>query len=195
MKITFSLRSPMQRTMLALCLAGLAGCGLFAALYHANRASWLLSCAISFGMVAYHMLIRFAAPCLLRLLHRGRYDWRSPWFRPRAWEAEMYRRLGVQRWKALMPTWDPEEFSLESNSLAEIASNMCHAEAVHELIMLLSFTSLLFAIPFGSFGVFLVTAVLAAAFDSVFVVMQRYNRPRITAILERRERRAQKRQA
>ena len=68
---------------------------------------------------------------------------------------------------------------------------MCHAELVHEVIVALSFTALLPAIPFGEFPVFLITAVLAAAFDSMFVMVQRYNRPRIVMILGRRAKRTQ----
>ena len=64
---------------------------------------------------------------------------------------------------------------------------MCGAEIVHEIIMVLSFLPLL-AIPvFGAFPVFLITSVLAALFDGVFVMAQRYNRPRLVRILEKKE--------
>ena len=80
-------------------------------------------------------------------------------------------------------TYDPREFSLEMHSMEEIVNNMCHAEAVHELIVLLSFTSLFFVIPFGAFPVFLITAILAAAFDLTFFIIQRYNRPRVMRLI------------
>ena len=80
-------------------------------------------------------------------------------------------------------TYDPREFSLEMHSMEEIVNNMCHAEAVHKLIALLSFTSLFFVIPFGAFPVFLITAILAAAFDLTFVIIQRYNRPRVMRLI------------
>ena len=176
--------------MTAICVIGLAGCGAFGGLYAAGGAKWMYTCAISFGMVAYHMLIRFLSPVILLAVFRRKYDYRWWWFRPRRWEAGLYRRLRVQGWKAGIPSWDPDQFSLEKHTLREIAVNMCHAEAVHELIVALSFTSLLFAIPFGELAAFLITAVLASLVDCVFIVLQRYNRPRITAILDRRERRA-----
>lgn len=182
--------SPMPGTMAAICVIGLVGCGVFGGLYAADGAGWMYTCAISFGMVAYHMLIRFLSPVILLAVFRRKYDCRWWWFRPRRWEAGLYRRLNVQGWKAGIPSWDPSQFSLEEHSLQEIAVNMCHAEAVHELIVVLSFTSLLFAIPFGALAAFLITAVLAALVDCVFIVLQRYNRPRITAILDRRAQRA-----
>lgn len=57
-----------------------------------------------------------------------------------------------------------------------------------ELIVVLSFTSLLFAVPFGAFWVFLITAVLAALLDSTFVLLQRYNRPRMVRLMEKQKR-------
>lgn len=181
--------SPMPGAMLTALAASAAVCLLLGCLYHVHQADWMLSCAITCGMIAYHLLIRFAAPVLLEAVTRKRYDHSSRWFREKPWEPALYRRLGVQRWKGHVVSFDPSEFSMKVHTLEEIVRNMCHAEAVHELIILLSFTSLFFAIPFGAFWAFLITAVLAAMVDGVFVVMQRYNRPRIVAILERQKRR------
>lgn len=186
------IRSPLMRTMLTVLGVSLAGTAAFGALYHRLGAGWLLSCAITFGTAAYHMLIRFIAPVIVLAVFRRRYNVHHWWFRTRAWEMRLYDRIGVQRWKSRVPAWDPSQFSLEKHSLHQIALNMCHAELVHEFIVVLSFTSLLLAIPFGAFPVFLITAVLAAAFDSIFVMVQRHNRPRIVAILDRRLLRAQR---
>lgn len=181
--------SPLMRTMFIVLGVGLAGMVVFGALYHWLDAGWLFSCAITCGTTAYHILLRLFAPVIVLAVFRRRYDVHHWWFRTRTWEMRLYDRLGVQQWKSHVPTWDPGQFSLEKHSLQEIAQNMCHAELVHEFIVVLSFTSLLLAIPFGSFPVFLITAVLAAAFDSMFVMVQRYNRPRIVMILDRRARR------
>ena len=53
-----------------------------------------------------------------------------------------------------MMTYDPSQFSFKRHSMKQIVLNMCHAELVHELIIVLSFTSLFFAIPFGALPVF-----------------------------------------
>lgn len=183
-------RSPMKRTMLTVLAISLAGTAVFGALHCWLGSGWLLSCAITCGTTAYHILLRLLTPLIVAALFRRRYNVHHWWFRTRAWEMCLYDRIGVQGWKSRVPTWDPGQFSLEEHSLQEIALNMCHAEVVHEFIMALSFTSLLLAIPFGAFPVFLITAVLAAAFDSMFVMVQRHNRPRIVTILDRRARRA-----
>jgi len=59
---------------------------------------------------------------------------------------------------------------------------------VHEVIVALSFVPVIFSVWFESFGVFLITSVLAAGFDMMFVIMQRYNRPRLVRLLEKAER-------
>ena len=182
--------SPMKRTMLTVLAVSLAGTAAFGALHCWLDAGWLLSCAITCGTIAYHILLRLFTPVIVLALFRRRYNVHHRWFRTQAWEMRLYDRIGVQKWKTLVPTWDPEQFSLEKHSLHQIALNMCHAEIVHEFIVVLSFSSLLLAIPFGAFPVFLITAVLAAAFDSMFIMVQRHNRPRIVMILDRRARRA-----
>lgn len=182
--------SPMKRTMLTVLAVSLAGTAAFGALHGWLDAGWLLSCAITCGTIAFHILLRLFAPVIVVAVFRRRYNVHHWWFRTRAWEMRLYDRIGVQQWKSRVPTWDPGQFSLEKHSLHQIALNMCHAEIVHEFIVVLSFTSLLLAIPFGAFPVFLITAVLAAAFDSMFIMVQRHNRPRIVMILDRRARRA-----
>lgn len=181
--------SPMPSLMKGILAGTLVGCGIFAVLYRIWQHGWLLSCAITCGMFAYHIAIRFLAPVVLDILFHRRYDYRAAWFQPRRWEASFYEFLRLKAWKAQVMTYDPREFSLKLHTPEEVVRNMCHAEAVHELIMVLSFTSLLFAIPFGTFGVFLITALAAALLDGVFVMLQRYNRPRMIRLMEKVQKR------
>ena len=148
---------------------------------------WLLAWAISFGTTAYHFLMRLAVGYLLPLATKYDFDYHHPWFRPRAWEPGLYKALRLHRWKGKLPTYAPEQFDLAGNSLHRIIQNMCGAELVHEIIMAFSFLPLL-AIPvFGSPAVFLLTSLGAALFDSIFVMAQRYNRPRVVKVYERQE--------
>ena len=73
------------------------------------------------------------------------------------------------------------------NSLYRIIQNMCGAEIVHEIIMVMSFLPLATVPVFGSFPVFLITSLLAAMYDGIFVMAQRYNRPRLVRIYEKQE--------
>ncbi|MDE5740910.1 MAG: hypothetical protein K2H90_00505, partial [Oscillospiraceae bacterium] len=107
----------------------------------------------------------------------------KPWFLPKDFEAGLYKRLGVKRWKNKMPTYNPDTFSLEKHSVEEILGASCQAEIVHEINVIASFVPLLFSLAVGVFPVFLITSLIAAAFDMIFVIIQRYNRPRILRLI------------
>jgi hypothetical protein len=91
----------------------------------------------------------------------------------------------VKKWKGKMPTYDPSFFDHNLHSWDEIAQAMCQAELVHEMIFVLSFFPILASIRFDALWVFLITSVLAADYDAMFVMMQRYNRPRIIKLIKR----------
>ncbi len=148
----------------------------------------MLSLAITMGTFAYHFVMRLLVGGAVNAVFRNRMDASRPWFRVSAAEQKLYKKLRLSRWKGRLPTYDPAAFSLEQHTPEEILGATCQAEVVHELIMLLSFLPLLAAIPFGSFGVFLMTSLAAAVFDGLFVMLQRYNRPRLQRALPRLKR-------
>lgn len=156
-----------------------------AAAYGQTKAAWMLTAAISFGTTGYHFLMRLLVGGAVRAIFRDRFLWERKWFRPRKWEAGFYRFLRVCRWKDKMPTYRPEEFAVSGNSLEAVTQAGCIAELGHEMILLFSFAPLLTIPAFGAAGVFWSTSLLAALVDSVFVIMQRYNRPRFLRVLEK----------
>ena len=117
-----------------------------------------------------------------------KFDYKARWFQPKAFESALYQKLRIRKWKKYIPTYNPDSFSLKSNSLEQILQNMCQAEVVHLLIIAASFLPLLLSFLWDSFGVFLVTSLLSAAFDLVFVIAQRYNRPRFIRLLAKTDR-------
>ena len=147
----------------------------------------VLSLAISFGTTAYHFVMRLLVGVVFdRLLH-NHVNYRLRWFQVSAAEQKLYKKLRVKQWKGKMATYDPGCFDSTLHSWDEIAQAMCQAELVHEVIMILSFIPLLAAIPFGDLWVFVITSVLAACYDAMFVMMQRYNRPRVMKLMETSE--------
>lgn len=160
-------------------ISGLVALGA-ALLYRLTEAGWLLSLAITFFTVFYHFAMRLTVGALIP----NTVCPTSRWFQPRPFEAPLYKRLRVKKWKDRMPTYDPRLFSLQDNTLEGIVRNMCQAEVVHEVIALCSFIPLLFSLMWGTFGVFLTTSLLAAALDLSFVMLQRYNRPRILRLIK-----------
>ena len=158
---------------------------LFSILYFIFPEEWLLSAGITCGTACYHFAMRLMVGALVPPVSRS-----STWFRPRKWELAFYRLLRVKHWKNHLPTYDPKQFSLEENTLEQVIRNMRSAEVVHEVIILCSFFPLLVIPIFGAWPVFLITSVLAALFDSLFVMAQRYNRPRLERILLKQEARS-----
>lgn len=78
-----------------------------------------------------------------------------------------------------------ETFSVEKRSLDEIVQATCQSEITHEVIAVLSFLPLLASLKFDSFMVFFITSLLAACFDLSFVIIQRYNRPRLVKLVKK----------
>lgn len=154
--------------------------------FFARRSGFAFSAAITCGTVCYHFSMRLLVGLIVPLF-TGKLNPHSFWFRPKRWETKLYKVLRVRRWKGSIPTYAPQQFDLSQNTLPQIIHNMCNAELVHEVIISLSWIPLLFAIPFGSLSVFVITSAAAAAYDSIFVIAQRYNRPRLMRIAKRKE--------
>lgn len=158
---------------------------MLAAIYHFFPCGWLLSATITAGTTFYHFSMRLLVGTIVPQCVKKPMTRR--WFAPKDFEPRLYEALRVKRWKDHMPTYDPASFSLRTNSLGQIVHNSCVSEAVHEVIILLSFIPIAFTFLWGALPVFLITSILSALFDGCFVVMQRYNRPRLLRILSKKE--------
>lgn len=161
-------------------------CVLFTMLHHVSPRSWLLSLAITAGTSGYHFVMRLTVGRLVSAIFTTGFDPQSFWFRPKSFERKLYRVIRVRHWKGRLPTYSPEKFSFEHNTPEQIIQNSCEAELVHEWIMCASFLPLTASVIWGELPVFLITSLLAACFDGCFVIMQRYNRPRLQQYLKRR---------
>ena len=68
---------------------------------------------------------------------------------------------------------------------------MCGAEIVHEVNVVVSFVpvvlSVIVPVLRSTVLVFVLTSVAAAIFDMLFVIIQRYNRPRMLKLMRRRQ--------
>lgn len=164
-------------------------CILFTVAHHFFPKELLLSLAITFGTTGYHFVMRLVVGWIIPSLTRGRLNPDSFWFRQRSFEPKLYRKLHIRRWKGKMPTYNPSEFSFEENTPEQIIQNSCVAELVHQVISAASFLPLLTVGVFGALPVFLITSLLAAVFDCFFIILQRYNRPRLQRFQKNTKRR------
>lgn len=148
-------------------------------------ANWSEAFTITFGTFFYHFAMRLLVGHGIHAIMGNKADLRKQWYQLQSFEVSLYKTLNVKKWKGRMPSYDPSAFDSKLHSWDEIAQAMCQAEIVHEVICVLSFLPLLAAIAFGAFPVFLITSVLSAAYDLSFVVIQRYNRPRIIKLINK----------
>ncbi|MBQ9730295.1 MAG: hypothetical protein IJV80_05745 [Clostridia bacterium] len=145
----------------------------------------LLSVCITLGTTCYHFLMRLFVGSIINTAFENKMNYQARWFKQRRFEKKLYEALRVKKWAKNVPTYAPALFSPKERTWEEIAMATCQSEIVHETIALLSFLPLLFIIPFGDPLVFILTSVLAASLDLTFVIVQRYNRPRIIEHIER----------
>lgn len=158
---------------------------------------WLLfggafvALTITFGTILYHFAVRIAVGAAVDRLTDNGVDYRCRWFRQSAAEKKLFRLLKVHRWKLKLPTYTPEKFSLKQNTPEQVVCNMCAAEVIHEVNIAASVVpvALSIAVPFlrDTLLVFVLSSAAAALFDLLFVVIQRYNRPRMMRLIQRRE--------
>lgn len=178
----------MAKKMKLMALLSALMTAVFIAWHGCTENGAVLALAITFGTISYHFVMRLLVGTVINLWLDNHVDYRGRWFRVSAAEKKLCEKLRVKAWKGRMATYDPDCFDSKIHSWDEIAQATCQAELVHELIILFSFLPILAAIPFGALPVFVITSVLAACYDAMFVVMQRYNRPRIIKLIEHSER-------
>ena len=163
-------------------LVGLLACGI---VYYFVGKGFLLTLAITFGTCFYHFAIRLVVGGVINAIYHNKMNYELWWFRERKFETKLYQFLRVKKWKKYLPTYNPEAYDVTQRSLEEIIGATCQSEVVHEINMVLSFVPVVFTIWFGSLAAFLITSCIAFCIDGVFVILQRFNRPRLRRLLKR----------
>ena len=167
-----------------------AGLALFVLLYLITGNGFCKTMMITFGTTFYHFAVRLLAGGVINAFYHKRPDYTKKWFSELSFEKKLYRKLGVKLWKDKMPTYNPEVFSLENHSVEELIMATCQSELVHTANVVLSFVPVIVAAFLGisPLLVFILTSLAGAAFDLIFVIMQRYNRPRLIRLMNRQKR-------
>ena len=157
-------------------------------LYYRNiyKNGMLLWIGITAFTIMYHFWVRIIMGNVSKLFKKY-INYKQWWFKERKFEKGLYKLLRVKEWKGKALTYNPESFSLKEHSLEEIANTMTKSEVDHWINEIISLSTLLFAILWGEFWIFLITAIAAMIFDSQFIIIQRYNRPRIMKILDKED--------
>lgn len=187
-KIKF--KSPMQATMFRIMYVSFACMIVFFVVNYFINNNVIFSLGVTSLTIFYHVGIRlFLGEFLLLKFIPSDIDYKRKWFQQNKFEQRIYKILRVKKWKGNMPTYSPDEFSTEKNSWEQIVSATCKSEIIHGTNIIVSFVPILFTFVFGSFVAFLITSIVGACLDLVFVIMQRYNRPRLIRMIGRKENR------
>lgn len=141
------------------------------------------------GVTVFTILYQFGLRIAFgELTKRFKIRYTMWWFKERKGEKKFYNFLRVKKWKDKVLTYDPAAFSLENHTLEEIANTMAKSETDHWINELISISMIFFSLIWGELWIFLTTAILAMLFDAQFIIIQRYNRPRVVKAIERQNR-------
>ena len=140
---------------------------------------------ITIGITLYHFAMRLTVGTVVNLIMKNKANYNNVWFSEKRFEKKLYNVLRVRKWSKYVPTYSPDTFDTSKKTVKEIVGATCQAELVHEIIMAFSLLPIA-GIPFlGGAAAMIVTSVLAMLFDSLFVILQRYNRPKLIKVMER----------
>ena len=140
---------------------------------------------ISIGVTLYHFAMRLAVGTVVNFIMNNKADHNNEWFREKSFETKLYKLIGVRKWKKYLPTYNPDTFDTAQRTVKEIIGATCQAEIVHEIIMVFSLLPMILIPFFDGAMAFIITSVFSMMFDSLFVILQRYNRPRLVKIMMR----------
>lgn len=151
--------------------------------------------------VVYAVALALLAHPLGQALPR-RFEPERPPFHPWKWEknGRVYARLGIDKWKKLVPDMSrllpdmvkkqlPDGGAVTAAQAETLVQETCRAEVVHTASCLLG-VAFLWLWP--GWGGVIVLAVWVLLANLPFILIQRYNRPRLTrlaALLRKREQR------
>ena len=140
---------------------------------------------ITIGVALYHFVMRLVVGSFVNLIMKNKANYNSVWFREKRFEKKLYNLFRIRKWKKYIPTYSPDTFDTNQKTVKEIVGATCQAEIVHEVIMVLSLLPIA-VIPFlGGAAAIFITSFLSMLIDSVFVILQRYNRPRLLRVVDR----------
>lgn len=152
--------------------------------YLVTKSEAALTLTITTGTVMYHFCFRLAVGSLVPCIN----NCDSKWFAEKSLEKKIYKFLKVNKWKRFFPSYSPETYDVANKSVMDIIKTTCRNEIIHEINILLSFTPILFIAFFNSPAAFILTSVFGGLCDLPFVIIQRYNRPRLKKIQQRMNR-------
>ena len=139
--------------------------------------------------IMYHFWVRIIMGNVLKLFKKN-ITYKQSFFKEKNFEKKIYNAIHVKDWKDKVLTYAPVEFDLKENSLETVANNMAKAELDHWINSLISISTIFFGLIWEAYLPFIISAICAMIFETQFIILQRYNRPRVVKLLERETRKS-----
>ena len=175
----------MKKKMISITVFLFIGFAIFLPVFIVTKNDIVEIFTITIGITLYHFAMRLAVGTVVNLIMNNQANYKSVWFREKSFENKLYKRMCVRKWKKYIPTYSPETFDTSHKTVKAIIGATCQAEIVHEVIMVFSLLPIAL-IPFlGGAVAFIITSVLSMMIDAVFVILQRYNRPKLVKVMGR----------
>lgn len=175
----------MKNKMILITAFLLVGFAISLPVFIVTKNSIVETVTITIGVAIYHFIMRLAVGFVVNSIMKNKANHKNVWFREKNFENKLYKLIRVREWKKYLPTYSPDTFDTRRKTIKEIVGATCQAEIVHEVIMALSLLPIT-VIPFlGGAVALIITSVFAMLFDSLFVILQRYNRPKLVRVMGR----------
>ncbi len=136
--------------------------------------------------IMYHFWVRIIMGNVSKLF-KDKINYKQAWFKEHGFEKPLYKLLQVKKWKDKALTYNPGDFDVNNRPLVDICNTMAKSEVDHWINECISISTMFFGLIWGHPHLFIISAIAAMIFDSQFIIIQRYNRPRIVKLLERQE--------
>ncbi|PRR83794.1 hypothetical protein [Clostridium vincentii] len=141
--------------------------------------------------VVFWIILNFGIAFLMRLFPRSWFNAELDLYKEHYFEKKLYKKLNVSKWKDKLPEaggivgFSKKSLSkrLDISYVDRFIDESCIAEVGHILIGIVGYTSLLFTFllpnSMNYIYIFIIFATIDFIIQMMFVVIQRYNRPRL----------------
>ncbi len=171
---------------IALCTVLAGSCGLLCtALWRVYRVEPYFSFAVTFWTTFYHFAMRLLVGFLVMRMRKGRTKEDRKPYSLRAAERRFCEKIRIKKWKRFAPTYKKELFCVERSDLEPLMHAMVDAQIGHSIMAALSLAPILLSVVFGGFAAFLSTSLFFCCFDLGLVILQKYNRARLSRLLQK----------
>lgn len=145
---------------------------------------------ILFLVILYHFLYRiFIGELVSAIDLKKDINYNSLLLHEFGFEKKLYDVLKVKYWKNHMVTAKPYKFNIYDKPFAEVLKSMIVAEKVHVICFFLSYLPILLTFKHSTatasmtVSAIMLTSFIASLIDLSYVIIQRYNIPRLLKLM------------